>query len=362
MTLVTVIVPVHNGAATLAATLRSALAQTHRELEIIVVDDGSTDESAGIATALAAQDSRIRLISTVRQGVSAARNRGLAEAQGLFAAPLDADDLWHPRKLELQASALAAAGKDTVLAYGWFAPIGEDDRIFVAPKTPRIEGAVFHRHLDYNFISNGSSPLVRTAAARAIGYEPGLAFCEDYRFQLELALAGRFACVPAVLTGYRKLGRGVSSKVEPMLRAHIAVLSAFRSPERPEANRIIDRRIAEFETELARHRLRRLRFAGAAGAGLRALLHSPPATLRRAFGELRPALPAEPATGQMFPTGDPFAPIGVPIPAARAKRLAPLRILDETLDYLPAASSSAAARAISRPGAQPRAGRNGSAS
>lgn len=341
MTLISVIVPVRNGAATLAATLRSASQQTHREIEIIVIDDGSTDDSAQIAQELAAQDPRIRLIATAQEGVSAARNRGLAEAAGRYVAPLDADDLWHPRKLELQADALAAAGEDTLLAYGWFAQIGADARILVPPKAPRIEGPVFHRHLDYNFISNGSSPMIRAAAARAVGYEAGLRYCEDYKFQLALALRGRFVCVPAVLTGYRKLGRGVSSKVEPMLRAHIAVLSAFRSPERPSANRIIDRRIAEFEIELARHKLRRMQLGGASGAGLRALLHAPSAALRHLLATMRPPVglgdgTTADAAGQTFPPRDPFAPLAIPIPPAREKRLAPLRILDETLPYLSA--------------------------
>lgn len=340
MTLISVIVPVFNGAATLAATLRSALAQTHRDIEVIVIDDGSTDETPAIAARIAASDSRLRLISQANRGLAATRNRGLAEAAGAMVAPLDADDLWHPRKLELQARALADAGEGTVLSYGWFAAIGADDRVLTPPKTPRIEGAVFHRHLDYNFISNGSSPLMRTGAARKLGYDTALPSCEDYKLQLELALVGRFVCVPAVLTGYRKVGGSMSSNAERMLLSHIAVLDSFRSPMRPQADRIIDRRIAEFEIELARHRGRRGQLARAARYAFQAASRAPLPALRHGFAQLRRASWGRPgpdpagAAGWTFPHDDPFAPLGIAIPDARQKRLAPLRRLDEEIAYL----------------------------
>ena len=98
--LVSVIVPAYNAGPFLAATLESVLDQTHRAFEVLVVDDGSTDETATIAAAYAVRDSRIRPLTQANAGVAAARNRGIAEARGEFIAPIDADDIWFPEFLE----------------------------------------------------------------------------------------------------------------------------------------------------------------------------------------------------------------------------------------------------------------------
>lgn len=97
--LIACIVPVFNGERYLADALDSIFAQTHRPLEVIVVDDGSTDGSARIAGAYGA---RLQLLSQGNAGPAAARNRGLDAAMGDFMAFLDADDLWHPDKLAQQ--------------------------------------------------------------------------------------------------------------------------------------------------------------------------------------------------------------------------------------------------------------------
>lgn len=102
--LVSVIIPNYNGEAFLGDTLRSALNQTWPDTEIIVVDDGSSDRSLELVSAISREHSRVRAIPLGRNsGLPAiARNAGVREARGGFVAFLDADDLWHPRKLELQ--------------------------------------------------------------------------------------------------------------------------------------------------------------------------------------------------------------------------------------------------------------------
>jgi glycosyltransferase involved in cell wall biosynthesis len=101
--LITVIIPMYNAARYLAEAIESVLAQSYRPIEVIVVDDGSTDSSAEIAKAFGAP---VRLVSQPQSGVAAARNTGVALAQGDFLAFLDADDLWLPGKLTLQIEAL----------------------------------------------------------------------------------------------------------------------------------------------------------------------------------------------------------------------------------------------------------------
>src|SRR6476660_9248867 len=97
--LVSALIPAWNAESTLAETLGSAAAQTHRNLEILIVDDGSTDSTAEIAKEFCASDSRARLTSQKNRGVASARNRAIDESKGEFIAPLDADDLWHAQKI-----------------------------------------------------------------------------------------------------------------------------------------------------------------------------------------------------------------------------------------------------------------------
>src|SRR5439155_4413373 len=104
--LVTVVIAAFNAMAHIEETCLSALRQTYRSLEVIVVDDGSTDETSRIVQRLAASDSRVRLIRQQNRGVAAARNAGIAAASGEFIAPLDADDLWDSTKIERQVRRL----------------------------------------------------------------------------------------------------------------------------------------------------------------------------------------------------------------------------------------------------------------
>src|SRR3954454_6645905 len=127
--IVTVIIPAFNAARTLAATLNSVRNQTHGALEILVIDDGSTDATPEITRCVARTDPRLRLIRQPNKGVAAARNAGLAEAQGAYVAFIDADDLWHPRKIELQLDAARQVGGDLAFVYAWSRRIDETDLV-----------------------------------------------------------------------------------------------------------------------------------------------------------------------------------------------------------------------------------------
>ncbi len=110
--LVSVIIPCYNCERFISATIESVLAQSHSHLELIVVDDKSTDGSARIAAQYASRDPRVKVMVMERNfGAPAGpRNAGIRAAQGNWVALLDADDLWHPRKLELQMAALGSTG------------------------------------------------------------------------------------------------------------------------------------------------------------------------------------------------------------------------------------------------------------
>src|SRR4029077_15821019 len=96
---------------------------------IIVVDDGSTDDTVAVVESFALRDRRIRLVRQANRGVAAARNRGLAEGRGDYIAPLDADDIWLPENLTRQVGALEAAGPATPFSFARFFRIDEYDRV-----------------------------------------------------------------------------------------------------------------------------------------------------------------------------------------------------------------------------------------
>src|SRR5215213_5558127 len=104
--LVSVIVPAYNAASTLDDTLRSIRSQTHSNLDIIIVNDGSTDDTLAIAERHSGQDDRIRVVSQMNAGVAAARNLGVRLSRGELIAPIDADDLWARHKIAEQVGAL----------------------------------------------------------------------------------------------------------------------------------------------------------------------------------------------------------------------------------------------------------------
>ena len=241
--LVSIVIPAFNAERFIGAALDSASNQTYRRIEIIVVDDGSTDGTAEVVRQRAASDARIRLIFQNNSGVAAARNRGLAEARGDYFAPLDADDLWRPRKIELQLAAFHRASPDVGLVYTWSCVIDEEGRNLGPMARRRCEGRVLADLVAHNFIGNASVPLVRMAAARATGgYDETLRRmnaqgCEDLRFQFAIAERWAIALVPEALVGYRRTTDSMSMNMRNMAHSRAIVMREVRRghPEIPAA-------------------------------------------------------------------------------------------------------------------------------
>ncbi len=121
------------------------------------------------------QDSRIRVLRQENGGVARARNLAIREAAGSYIAPIDADDLWHPCKIELQLRALASLPDGHGVAYNWYAAIDVNDVIFAHSKPVLYKGDVFEIMVRENFIGNGSTPLMPRADVLACGgYDPSL--------------------------------------------------------------------------------------------------------------------------------------------------------------------------------------------
>jgi glycosyltransferase involved in cell wall biosynthesis len=192
--LVSVVIPVRNRAGLLARAVRSVLAQSHSDLEIVVVDDGSEDDPR--ATIASFGDSRIRIVTlTDTFGAGRARNEGIRAARGRWIAFLDSDDEWLPRKLELQLTR-ASDPRTTVvycLSYCYDGFTAQLNRT----RTPLCEGDVLDRLLRGWVLPTTSVAMIDRAALLAVGgFTETLPSRQDYDLWLKLAQAGnRFAAV-----------------------------------------------------------------------------------------------------------------------------------------------------------------------
>ena len=241
--LVSVIIPAYNAARYLERTLVSVLSQTHQHLEVIVVDDGSQDDTPAMVRRWAEQDGRVQLIQQANRGVAIARNTGIAQAQGEFIAPVDADDIWYAENLERQVKRLQDAGPQTGVCYGWSVDIDENDQPNGGFRAATIEGLVYRSMLCHNFLGNASSTVIRRAALEDIGgYDASLKQrqaqgCEDWDLYLRLAEKYEYCVAPAFLIGYRKTDAAMSGDYRQMGRSQALMLDAVQQahPEIPDA-------------------------------------------------------------------------------------------------------------------------------
>jgi glycosyltransferase involved in cell wall biosynthesis len=304
--LVTVVVPARDAARTIDETLRSVRAQTHRDLEVLVVDDGSSDDTPDIAALHAREDGRIRLISQSSCGVAAARNRGITEARGGIIAPIDADDLWRSDKIARHAEVFRARGPRVALVYDWYATIDEQSNVLWTSERSSVEGDVLRRMCGGNLLGNGScATMRRSAVLEAGGYDPSLRArnaqgCEDWKLHLLIAERYDFGHVPEVLTGYRLLQDSMSGDVLQMMRCYDIVGEHVRS-RHPEFIPEFERGRSEHLRWLASRAVRAGRFGAGAvlirrllesdtRVGLEVLASLPAAVARRLARKLVPGL------------------------------------------------------------------------
>lgn len=219
---VTVVVPAYNAALYIDRTLASIVEQTWRNLQIIVVDDGSTDDTAERVRRFTGRDARITLITTANRGVAAARNTGIDNARGTYVAFVDADDLWAPTKIERQVEALEKAPDDYAAVYTLHFIIDSDDNFITTGKSEYAGGFIYARHASMKYVGNGSTLLVRRSVLPVVGgfdssyAQAGIGGCEDLDFELRLAERYRIAVIPERLMGYRRYAGNMSSNARRM--------------------------------------------------------------------------------------------------------------------------------------------------
>lgn len=241
--LASVVVPTFDREHLIGATLDSVLAQTLKNWECIVVDDGSTDQTESVVGSYCARDSRFRYIWQENAGASAARNRGIELARGRYIAFLDSDDHFAEDKLEWQVAALEA-DPDAVLAYGNALHCRSRDmragEIYQGNRVPKPSGWAFEQ-----LICNSSiyAPLVRTESIRgAGGFDESFALAEDWDMWLTLAKKGKLVFDPRISLYYRVHQGNRSGSFREY--AHARRVVAKHTREMPAAKRRALRRRA----------------------------------------------------------------------------------------------------------------------
>ena len=221
---ISVVIPCYNAAAFLRATIESILGQTQPVLEVIVVDDGSADDSANIAESFGPP---VRVIRQPNQGESAARNRGIEAAGGDWVAFLDADDLWLPTKVELQAEAIRSAPADGVCVTGDFLLFGEGQEERLCSLPARYDAPHPLREMLVGFTVHIDCAVVRRAAALRTPFPESILHAEDVIFFVLLRSQGRFLRIPEPLARYRRHGPQQSQEPSHMLRTATSRLAWF---------------------------------------------------------------------------------------------------------------------------------------
>jgi glycosyltransferase involved in cell wall biosynthesis len=225
MALVSVIIAARNAEATLATTLGSVLRQTEADLEVLVVDDGSTDGTAGVAHGIG--DRRVSVHASLARGASAARNLGLAAASGRYVSFLDADDLWTADKLRAQRERLDAVTSATV-AYSWTILIDGDGEYLFAKPPSHYAGNVHRDLLTDLFLASGSNIMIDRARLRSdVRFDESLGIAEDWEWQLRLAREHEFVPVPAYHVLYRLVPGSRSARATEL----VTIMSAIARRE-----------------------------------------------------------------------------------------------------------------------------------
>ena len=225
MTDVTIVVPTHNRRTLLSRTIDSILRQRGVSIELVVVDDGSTDGTGAWLGRVAARDPRVKVVRHAEpRFVSGARNAGIACAAGRWVAFCDDDDLWAPDKLVAQLSAL----RDGSARWGCTGIEAVDEHLRIIGHHNVAGGDVLAGLLQTNTIPTGSSVIVERSLLRETGgFDPALRGSEDWELWIRLAQRSPLAAVDRPLVGYRLGGQSLSMDVERMRAGRLIIAERY---------------------------------------------------------------------------------------------------------------------------------------
>jgi glycosyltransferase involved in cell wall biosynthesis len=311
---VTVLIPTYNYGRFIAEAIRSVQAQTLQDFEIIVVDDGSTDDTQAVLAGF--DEPRLRVVRIPNSGVAVARNTGLEQARGQYIAQLDADDRWRPTMLE-RTVALLDAEPDVCAVFTDFVRFDETRQwpqtqfafipeLVTVPTRPATGGGgrVFQGDTFVTALNLSQYPaylqatLLRAERVRDLRFPPGVVQSEDLFYMLRVYQRGPAAFIPEPLVEVRRHSSNSYGELQIKTEADLQILLRLaREPMSDEHRRALDERTGRAWVALAYHHYHHRRPLAAARASLRALGYagSRAAALKRLA--LLPAFPviADPA-------------------------------------------------------------------
>ncbi|MGE0501538.1 MAG: glycosyltransferase family 2 protein [Rhizobiaceae bacterium] len=231
---VSVVMPVRNGGAFFPGAVESILGQTLRHLELIVVDDGSTDGTSERLAAFAAMDARVVATRSPGKGIVDALNHGMGLSRAALIARMDADDIARPERLERQAAFLE--GRPDLYVLGSSAIEIDAEGTEVRPVAVPVEPAAIRAELArHNPILHPTVVMRRTALDRVGGYRKALTHAEDYDLWLRLAAVGDIANLPEPLLLLRRHSGQVSRRKRLDQRAASALARRLAEDLRADA-------------------------------------------------------------------------------------------------------------------------------
>lgn len=222
---VSFLMPVYNAGRFIDETMDSILAQTFADFELVVIDDGSKDDSTQRLERYAAQDARVKLLSRANRGLVATLNEAINLARGELYARIDADDLCEPRRLELQVARMRAEPELVALGSGALA-IDEAGHALGDYSNPLSHEEIERAHLEGYSSIHHPAVMLRAAAVRRVGGYRDLVPCEDFDLWLRLGEVGRLANLPENLIRKRLMTGGlVGSNMEKHDRVLMRILA-----------------------------------------------------------------------------------------------------------------------------------------
>ena len=224
---VSVVIPCYNQAHFLSEAIESVLCQTYKDFEVIVVDDGSEDDTQEVASKYSAKDPRVRLIRQENRGLAGARNRGLSESRGEYVVFLDSDDRLLEEALEVGVRELEAHPKCAFVS-GQFRAIAADGSHFWRPYDPPVERDGYSMLLQYCFGMPAVVMYRRWVFAEVGGFDDSVDAAADW--DLYLRVARRFPIYHhgQVIAEYRQHGTSMNEDPALMLGSTVAVLRSQR--------------------------------------------------------------------------------------------------------------------------------------
>lgn len=233
MVKVSVVIPAYNSMEYLPQTLANILCQTLQDFEVIVVNDGSSDNITDWFSENI-KDPRLKLISQPNQGPSIARNTGMSHAQGNYIAFMDADDLWEPTKLAKQVQVLDEDPK-VGLVYTWVSYIDSQGNLTGRIRKHNVNGMVLPTLIQYNLIDCGSVAVVRRECFEKFGgFDQSVVPIEDWDMWLRIASQYSFKVISEPLVYYRQHMGSLSGKWKMMEASYHKVLGRFYDSPHPD--------------------------------------------------------------------------------------------------------------------------------